>query len=180
MGGVLCFLYFYLSSFTMMNMVVGMMCEVIAGVAKEREEVATYEIPMGKLQEVYHEIDTNCDGCISQDELEAILDHEETLALLERIGIDVYALIDDIDSIYVGLGREGLPFDSFVDVLWQYRPTNESTIRCVSAFRSLVFAKLCDMEDKINRLDFRMTANCAAKIPCSVNRRCAVALSDKK
>jgi len=134
-----------------MNMVVGMMCEVIADVTKERDENVLHDQLAYKLQEVCDDIDTNKDGHISAEELSHIFEHEATLELLERIGVDVYALIDDIGSIYEGrkgLDVEGLCFNSFADVLWQYRPTLASSIRCVSSFRSMTFAKLCDMEDR--------------------------------
>lgn len=153
--GILCFFFFFLTSFTIMNMVVGVMCEVIAGVAKERDENLLYEQLSSKLQEVCDDIDTNGDGFISAEELAHIFDHEATLELLEKIGVDVYALIDDIGSVFEHRkgSPEGLRFDTFADVLWQYRPTLASSIRCVSSFRSMAFTKLCDMEDRCQYIE---------------------------
>lgn len=144
----LCIFFFFLTSFTIMNMVVGMMCEVVADVARDSNESATFAELADKLKELYAEIDDNTDGQLSQHEMQHILENDGMLTLLQRIGVDVYALVDDIGSIFAGLSIERLSFDGFAEVVWQYRPTNAATIRCVSSFRYVAFAKLCDLEDR--------------------------------
>merc|ERR1739848_23668 len=135
-----------------MNMIVGLMVQCIDEASAESRERTTFDALKGKMRTILDKVEQGND-MVSSRAIACIFDHDETLKLLHSIGVDVYALVDDVSSICAHLGGESLRFDDFVSVVWQYRPTNAATIRCVSSLRTVVLAKLCDLEERMDGID---------------------------
>lgn len=73
---------------TLLNMLIGVVCEVISDAAAEEEENETVSNLKGTIQEAFLEIDENQDAIISKEEWENIKDNVKVRKSFASIGID--------------------------------------------------------------------------------------------
>lgn len=83
--------FIVVGAFTVLNMLIGVICEIVSTTKKEEEE----KLLMQKVEELFEEMDSDGSGTISRDEFEA------KTGLLEKLGLDqstiklAFELIDD-------------------------------------------------------------------------------------
>lgn len=83
------FIIFLIITFaTLLNMLIGVVCEVIAQAAAEEEENATVNSLSESISNAFYEIDTNQDGLVSQKEWSEIKDNKLVRKSMIKIGID--------------------------------------------------------------------------------------------
>ena len=89
--GLLLVLFIIVGAFTVLNMLIGVICEIVTTTKKEEEEKHL----MMKIEELFSEMDTDESGSISREEFEAKAD------LLQKIGLEqntirlAFEMIDD-------------------------------------------------------------------------------------
>merc|ERR1712137_665239 len=85
-------IFIFLSAVAMMNMLIGVICEVVtAATANEKDEAAIKVLKEGVLVELEkHDLDGN--GMISKNELDQVINDNETLTSLHKFGIDLQYL----------------------------------------------------------------------------------------
>jgi len=137
----LVFIFVLLSACTVLNMLIGILCEVVSAVAAvEREEMLVLFVT-NKLQRVLSKLDRNNDGHLCKAEFLSILQVDEAARALEEVGVDPVSIVDFADFIFgddpEGEG-ENLSFGKFMDILLTLRAENKSTIRDMISIRSHV------------------------------------------
>merc|ERR1719262_1283044 len=70
---ILTWMYISLASLTVMNMLIGVLCEVITAVAEEEKESMMVDKVHEKFGDIVHELDKNSDGVLSWTEFKDIL-----------------------------------------------------------------------------------------------------------
>lgn len=80
----------------MMNMLIGVVCEVMSNVATPETEKNLITWTKQKMQEVLSNtgFDLDTDGQISKTEFEHLLEHQGAVSVLQEVGVDVEALLD--------------------------------------------------------------------------------------
>ena len=80
----------------MMNMLIGVVCEVMSNVATPEKEKNLITWTKQKMQEVLSNtgFDLDTDGQISKTEFEHLLEHQGAVSVLQEVGVDVEALLD--------------------------------------------------------------------------------------
>jgi len=92
--GLLLIVFIIVGAFTVLNMLIGVICEIVSTTKKEEEE----KLLMNKVEDLFAQMDADSSGTISREEFEAKTD------LLERLGLDqstirlAFELIDDDKS----------------------------------------------------------------------------------
>merc|ERR1719424_2105593 len=76
---LLMWVYIALAGLTIMNMLIGVLCEVISGVAMEEKESMVVDKVHERLTAVVAGLDSNSDGTLSWEEFQQILDFPEAL-----------------------------------------------------------------------------------------------------
>jgi ribosomal protein L40E len=94
------FVFLLISSLTVMNMLIGVICEVVADVSATEREEMTVDYITHKLYGMLVGIDTDSNNMISKDEFLACIEHREAALILHDVGIDVVNLIDFTDAIF--------------------------------------------------------------------------------
>merc|ERR1719384_2373543 len=95
---VIMFYFFVLmSAFTIMNMLIGVLCEVVSAVAATEKEELLLSYVKGKVQKIVEEIDEDGDQSISRAEFEHILGNAQACRALQDVGVDVIGLVDGAD-----------------------------------------------------------------------------------
>merc|ERR1719265_763939 len=97
-SSVPCFLltwaYVGLASLTVMNMLIGILCEVISAVAEEEKESTMVDKVHEKFGKIVQDLDKNGDGTLSWEEFQKILDHDDALTALASVSVDPESMVD--------------------------------------------------------------------------------------
>eukprot|EP00927_Polykrikos_kofoidii_P027370 TRINITY_DN24105_c0_g1_i1.p1 TRINITY_DN24105_c0_g1~~TRINITY_DN24105_c0_g1_i1.p1 ORF type:complete len:602 (-),score=116.54 TRINITY_DN24105_c0_g1_i1:136-1941(-) len=161
----LAFLFFFfilLASFTILNMLIGVLCEVVSAVAAvEREEMTIGKVK-NELQQIVEALDQNGDASISRDEFMRIIENPVAAAHLVAVGVDVIGLIDFADFIFdhEDASKEiELSFADFLEVVLSLRGSNNSTVKDIVDIRKFIHRnhKVClqrvdKVEDKLSKV----------------------------
>lgn len=130
---ILTWLYIALASLTVMNMLIGVLCEVISAVASEEKESLMVDKVQSLFGRILSEIDTNQDGTISWNELEQIPNYPEALAALESVGVDAESMIDIAEEFFHDDNGEQVcvTFREFMDMVLDLRGGQQATVKDV-------------------------------------------------
>jgi len=151
----------FLAALTMMNMLVGVLCEVMSSVAAtEREQIAVAFVKE-RVQTILKDLDSNNDGRITKREFESILHNERATRALKEAGIDPVALVDFAELIFQSdaCGKEfekTLNFHDFMDLALQLRGSKGATVRDVVDLRKVIQADSSCLNLRLARLEERL------------------------
>eukprot|EP00445_Apocalathium_hangoei_P082382 CAMPEP_0204181354 /NCGR_PEP_ID=MMETSP0361-20130328/51827_1 /ASSEMBLY_ACC=CAM_ASM_000343 /TAXON_ID=268821 /ORGANISM="Scrippsiella Hangoei, Strain SHTV-5" /LENGTH=690 /DNA_ID=CAMNT_0051140921 /DNA_START=141 /DNA_END=2210 /DNA_ORIENTATION=- len=135
------YIFILLAAFTILNMLIGVLCEVVSGVAAVEREKLTVAFVKFQLEKVMQQLDKSGDGEISKVEFSQILDNATATKALEEVGVDVVGLIDNIDFIFQGDDDEGeknLDFASFIELVLELRGDNMATVKDIVDLRKFI------------------------------------------
>ncbi|CAE7169566.1 Cacna1h, partial [Symbiodinium necroappetens] len=130
-------LYFFIifSSITIMNMLIGVMCEVITAVAAAEKE----SLQVSWVKDTLRRVMGGSDVFVDQEEFYQILRDQEVAVALNEIGVDIVSLIDFADLIFEERGiakttdAEGqahqISFADFVEPVLQLQKSNTATVK---------------------------------------------------
>merc|ERR1711879_409354 len=108
------FFVIVLAAMTMMNMLVGILCEVVSQVAQREKDSMSMLFIKEKVVETLMAIDTNGDFEISKAEFMQIIEHPTAVDALTEASVDVVALVDIADVIFCS-DRSGVEFEQTLD-----------------------------------------------------------------
>lgn len=134
------------SALTMMNMLVGVLCEVIGQVASTEKEEMLVAAVKKELREFLDELDTDIDGHITKEEFAQMLRSPVAIKSLTNLGVDVVALLDSAEFLFQSdeAGQKFdkvLDFDAFMGTLLQLRGQNRATVSDVMELRKFIHAE---------------------------------------
>eukprot|EP00927_Polykrikos_kofoidii_P073257 TRINITY_DN6930_c0_g1_i5.p1 TRINITY_DN6930_c0_g1~~TRINITY_DN6930_c0_g1_i5.p1 ORF type:complete len:902 (+),score=185.91 TRINITY_DN6930_c0_g1_i5:73-2778(+) len=143
------FLFILFAAILLMNMLIGVLCEVVSYVAGHEKEAMLIALVQEKMTEVMVLIDEDGGGTISRDEFMQILDQSEAVECLQEVGVDVVGLVDCCDFIFGDEGESAkeageeaeeveLTLPEFMEVVLSLRGTNNATVKDMVDFRKLI------------------------------------------
>jgi hypothetical protein len=155
-----------------MNMLIGVLCEVITAVASAEKEIITIQFVKETLNKLMVlNADENGDGWLQKSEFFAMLQHPSALAALKDVGVDALALIDLVDLIFddevmdvdgsflddadaeeVEKEEPAITFSEFMDKLLQLRGTNLATVKDVIDLRKYFKTRLQVQENYLRAI----------------------------
>jgi len=136
-------LFVLIGALTVMNMLVGVLCEVVTAVAATEQEEMLVSYVHDKLSRVMALLDSDGGGTISKLEFIGILDNADAVRCLCDVGVDVFALIDLADYIFeddvAGSSEEiELDFGHFMEVILELRGCNSATVKDIVDLRKFM------------------------------------------
>lgn len=93
-------IFVMLSAYTVLNMLVGLLCEVVDAVAAAEKEKAVVGYVKSRLMDVLEELDEDGNGTISRTEFNLLLDIPEAKSALADLGVDVNNLFSLADHLF--------------------------------------------------------------------------------
>jgi hypothetical protein len=130
---VFCF-FVVLANLTLLNMLIGVLCEVINGVGAYEKDKSTVEFAKSKLLLSYSQADLNEDNRLQFEEFRLLMTVEEVRKVLEGLDIDPY-VIDDMttlifheDSKYVRKNAGALDFPHFLQMMLEFRSSQMARV----------------------------------------------------
>lgn len=158
---ILVLIFVCLACLTVMNMLVGVLCEVVSAVAQTEKEMITTATVSEKMRGIVDTIDTNNNGHISFVEFRKILDIPEALRALVDVGVDPAGIVDFAELMFFEDGDHAkpkdLPFDQFMEHVLDLRDSNTATVKDIKYLCRQINPKLTsiwkDIEDLRNRAE---------------------------
>merc|ERR1719469_1229806 len=118
----------------MMNMLIGVLCEVMGTVAAVEKEEITCSIVKREVAAALHICDTDNNGLISQQEFHQILENDVAVKALQKVGVDPATMIDFASTFFQNEDKptnydKSLDFDDFMDLVLRLRGENPASVR---------------------------------------------------
>jgi hypothetical protein len=146
------FLFILLSGFTVMNMLIGIVCEVIAEVKRHEEEEADNFYLRNNLLDILDCYDKDGDECIGKEEFDLLMTNPEVLDTLQRFGTDADGLttmaevIFDADT-FSGLGK--LSFEELIEVMLRLKGQNGAKVTDVVEVRKFMMQHFKELHNQM-------------------------------
>lgn len=136
---VLFIVYILLNSFTMMNMLVGLIAEVVANTADSEQKRILEESVCDSIKAIYHQMDADKNGLISKDEFESMRVDPEVRKALADLDIKDKQFAQFADLLFQkgpasDKGDQYCDFDNLLNVLLRLRPGNQVSVLDFAAF----------------------------------------------
>jgi len=159
---MLFYLYVLLGCLTVMNMLIGVLCEVVSAVASTEKETILVSFMRGQLEKVWEEVcgeEAAGHGDISKEQFSMILGSVEACDALEEAGVDPIGLVDNIDFIFEGheedddgnLKDKTLSFGDFVGLVLTLRGSNNATVKDIVDLRKYLNSSIYKLRDDLRR-----------------------------
>lgn len=138
--------FVFFSTFTVLNMLIGILCEVVSSVKVVEQEQMDIEWLHFTLKKVMVEqIDQNHDGMVSKAEFLMMFDKPMAVDALTQMGFDVVSLVDCGDLLFgdESTGERQLTFEEFIAVLLHSRSTQPATQKDIRELQKFI-KEVCD------------------------------------
>lgn len=167
--GVIFFIFLVLATLTMVNMLIGILCEVACRVSAREKEIMDIEMVEAKLLQIIKEsLDMNHDNRISKTEFLDIAKNDKACKALHQVGVEAADLVQHADHIFDEETEDGsyaerkLDFNEFMQVILKLRGTNAATIRDITNLRRQVKDDIYRLERVMNGGATRRGSSCSS------------------
>jgi hypothetical protein len=139
--GMLILLFVLLATLTVMNMLVGVLCEVVSVVSSVEKEELTVNYVKMRLMTLFRGADADKSMTINKEEFsELLVGKKEAALIIREIGVDVVGLVDFADSLFEEQAE--LSFGTFMELLLSLRGSNTSTVKDIIDLRKFILTNL--------------------------------------
>lgn len=156
---VLLFLFICLSALTVMNMLIGVLCEVVSAVAETEKEMILTATVSEKMLGIVNDLDTNANGMISFVEFRRILEIPQALRALEEVGVDPAGVVDFAELMFFEDSDPNkpveLPFDTFMEMILDLRCSNTATVKDIKYMWRQIGPKMTHLTKDVDELKDR-------------------------
>lgn len=128
------------ATLTVMNMLVGVLVEVVANVSTMENETIMVNMVRQKMLIMIEklELDKDGNGQLSKKEFEQLLVLPEAALFMQSVGVDVVGLVEFSDFIFK---EKELTFPAFVELVLQLRGSNKATVKDIVDMRKQMTAE---------------------------------------
>lgn len=146
------FLFVSMAALMVMNMLIGVLCEVVSAVAATEKEEMLVAFVKGRMSDVMSTIDQNGDLQISKKEFAEVLACDDALQVLNEVGVDPLALVDLADFIFNDNdGNEiHLTFSDFMEIVMEMRSSQGATVKDMMHLVKVVRTEMRKLEARIS------------------------------
>jgi hypothetical protein len=159
-SGIAFTIFSLISSLLILQMLIGVMCDVVAQVGREQRKAKTVAIVQ---QELLTELSkqANADGTITKSELEACMEAEHSLAVFKHLKINPQFFRELASLFYLsgdGDGEERVHVKAFLDLLMLCQGDSVVNVDLLAAVTSYLDCELAGMENRlIAHIDHNVT-----------------------
>mmetsp|Transcript_8473 Transcript_8473/g.22616 ORF Transcript_8473/g.22616 Transcript_8473/m.22616 type:complete len:254 (+) Transcript_8473:3-764(+) len=149
---VVCTVFVCVASLTIMNLLIGILVEVMASVAqKERESVVTAKVH-ATFYDIVRELDKDSDGVISWDEFKLIVQRPGSLSALNSFKVDPEALVEIAQGEFHDKGGT-LKMTELIEMILDLRGAKQATLRDVMLFHKNFTDKISTLNTLLVRIE---------------------------
>jgi len=136
-----------LACLTVMNMMIAVVCETIATVAKAESDAQDLLTVKKVVSEALTQLDIDHDGMISKRELYNLFNNADVVRKLHGVSVDVFALIECSEFIFAH--GDMLTFDEFLEDVAMFRSSKACTVKDAVDIRLFLKHELKKTEDRL-------------------------------
>eukprot|EP00928_Gymnodinium_smaydae_P080690 TRINITY_DN6433_c0_g1_i1.p1 TRINITY_DN6433_c0_g1~~TRINITY_DN6433_c0_g1_i1.p1 ORF type:complete len:630 (-),score=84.67 TRINITY_DN6433_c0_g1_i1:303-2192(-) len=164
---LLLFLFFVLlSCMTVMNMLIGVLCEVVSAVKKIEENDLATKMVKGSVLVLLRKLDADGSGSISKDEMGETLEEEDAVECLKDLNVDIPRLLNLLDMHFQE--RDELPMEFLMELIFSNRghePVLRSDLYDMDDFsrwdlKESIGAHVSDLSLKLEAVDCALRGLC--------------------
>ncbi|CAK9042278.1 unnamed protein product [Durusdinium trenchii] len=159
-GGALFLVVIALSAWLLLNMLIGVMCEVVSGVSQTERQAIAEAFVREKVQQIIQDRHgVRQIPSISRRVLIDMLHDRNATTLLNEAGVDVVGLVDVADYIFQSDHSEEvekeLTFEEFLNVIMSLRGSNAVTLKDIMDLRRTLHRNQTELRSVISELEER-------------------------
>merc|ERR1719329_917545 len=117
----------------MMNMLVGVLCDVVSSVAAETQDAHFNKDVDEKVGKLVRSMDSDGDGVISEQEFCTLMDDQDAIECLDELGVDIVNLLDFCFAKFYT--KKEIPTSDFFFYINQFRASKVATVKDVADLR---------------------------------------------
>jgi hypothetical protein len=137
---LLFYFFILMASLTVMNMLVGVLVEVVKVVSTVEKEELQVNFVKNRVASMITDLDQNSDGKISKAEFEVLLKNAAATRALHDVGVDVVGLVDYHDYLFADDAE--LTFGMFMEIVLSLRGSNGATVKDIVDLWKLVLFEM--------------------------------------
>jgi hypothetical protein len=164
---VVFFVFVMLAALMVMNMLIGVLCEVVSRVASaEKEEMSVLTLK-GKLARVMDKLDQNNNGMLCEMEFVQLVSCAESVKLLDEVGVDPIGLINLAPSIFnseedeqeddssddeemASKAPKEINFRQFMEIVLDHRGTTTASLKDLRELKHDLVNEIENLKVKLN------------------------------
>lgn len=158
---VLMLLFLLVALLTIMNMLIGILCGVVADITESEKEASFIAEVERQIRFIAEDIDVDNNGTIDKDEFETILKDPKITQRFYELGVDIVGAADFAKFIFTDVDE--LSFGDFTHLVSQFRGSKVASIKDIMEMRRFVAmefnalgAKIMNEEDEIRKIQNQM------------------------
>lgn len=142
-------LFLLMTSLTVLNMLIGVICEVVSVTAQVEKEELLLQDMKEKITQILATLghDMTLNAGLSKGDLASLLDDDECVDLFNTVGVDPFALIEFVDFIFPG--DEAVQVGKFIETVIKFRGTNGATVSDLVDTRMFLQKEIQDLEGRL-------------------------------
>jgi voltage-gated sodium channel len=123
--------YMVIAGITILNMLIGILCEVISAVAAEERESIAVDLVYARFEEIVDKLDEDKSKKISWVEFQKIMDMPEALAAFEEVKVDPEGVIDFAEDWFTDEKGQAVEINigQFVEMVLELRMGKDVTMK---------------------------------------------------
>eukprot|EP00928_Gymnodinium_smaydae_P039461 TRINITY_DN26956_c0_g1_i1.p1 TRINITY_DN26956_c0_g1~~TRINITY_DN26956_c0_g1_i1.p1 ORF type:complete len:817 (-),score=153.74 TRINITY_DN26956_c0_g1_i1:375-2825(-) len=149
--------FIFLSCFVVLNLLVGVLCDVVADVSRQEKEESDILFLRNTIVDMLPCYDKNDDGHLGKEEIDLLLQNPEMRVALNRFGVNVQGLVLSLDMYLENLSMEELPeqltFQEFLEFVMRLRAVKHTTVMDLVDLRDYLRQRLDLIERKLGIAD---------------------------
>jgi voltage-gated sodium channel len=138
--GVLLCTFILLASLTVMNMLVGVLCEVVSVVSSVEKEQLVVNFVQGQLRTLLIHCVGDSDKPMSKNNFTDLLGRPQAARALHEVGVDVLGLMEIADFLFKD--DKKLSFPDFMEMVLELRGSNTATVKHIVDLQRFVHLEL--------------------------------------
>jgi hypothetical protein len=151
---ILLWMYIALAALTVLNMLIGVLCEVISAVAVDEKESMMVESVKEKFSVIAQGLDENKDNLLSWDEFKVIAENQEAIRTLRSVNVDPECLIDVAEDFFNEDGKKVfVEFEDFMSMVLDLRAGQPATVKDVLSVGKSFTAKFMKARRNLEEID---------------------------
>jgi len=149
LGGFLFVLYALLSAMCILQMLIGVLCDVVSTVKAEEQNATAVGLLKQELLGSLMACD-NGDGKITHEELHAVIHSAHSKGLLKKLNVNHSFLVELIKELYDKPGRQ-VPIKEILDLMVNCRGDNVITIETMAGALVRIIKEITDVKEALER-----------------------------
>jgi hypothetical protein len=149
--------YVILTYLTLLNMLIGVMVEVVGVIGATQRESMVVTLVASQLREAFMHLNKDTEIPLSKFEFQQLLGEPQIIKVLSEANVDVVALVEATEITFQDLEKErgsqnaAMSFEKFAELVLDMRGTNPTTIKDVKEqiriFKSMINESSTQMEN---------------------------------